>query len=303
MNNRKIEETELAMLINNRTMVDYLDRLRMLATSLFTWKGLDEVAGTGASRFLEQALYENGRACFVKDDKLGYMALKVNPSDKLNVYMLPTKVTAWSVGYNKQYDFDDIVYIMNNEIQKPTLASLELFAMRLYETERTIDVNLKAQKTPVLIEGDTKTILTLKNVYMQYSGNIPFIFGNKQFDISNKLNVLKTDAPYLIDKLDIHKHQVFNDELTENFDLEMILRKFGMSLRTFYREWKKYYTIPPAQYLIDLRLKYASEQLGNSSKKIYEIAAESGFCDPMYFNHCFSKRYGCSPLAYRKRTK
>lgn len=214
MNNRKIEETELAMLINNRTMVDYLDRLRMLATSLFTWKGLDEVAGTGASRFLEQALYENGRACFVKDDKLGYMALKVNPSDKLNVYMLPTKVTAWSVGYNKQYDFDDIVYIMNNEIQKPTLASLELFAMRLYETERTIDVNLKAQKTPVLIEGDTKTILTLKNVYMQYSGNIPFIFGNKQFDISNKLNVLKTDAPYLIDKLDIHKHQVFNDALT-----------------------------------------------------------------------------------------
>ena len=214
MNNRKIEETELAMLINNRTMVDYLDRLRMLATSLFTWKGLDEVAGTGASRFLEQALYENGRACFVKDPELGFMALKVNPSDQLNDYMLPTKVTAWSVGYNKQYDFDEVVYIMNNEIQKPTLASLELFAMRLYETERTIDVNLKAQKTPVLIEGDTKTILTLKNVYMQYSGNIPFIFGNKQFDISNKLNVLKTDAAYLIDKLDIHKHQVFNDALT-----------------------------------------------------------------------------------------
>ena len=37
---------------------------------------------------------------------------------------------------------------------------------------------------------------------MQYSGNTPFIFGNKQFDISNKLNVLKTDAPYIVDKLD-----------------------------------------------------------------------------------------------------
>ena len=49
---------------------------------------------------------------------------------------------------------------------------------------------------------------------MQYSGNTPFIFGNKQFDISNKLNVLKTDAPYLIDKLDVHKHQIFNDALT-----------------------------------------------------------------------------------------
>ena len=211
---KKINETELAMIINDRTMIDYLDRLRMLATSLFTWKGLDEVAGTGASRFLEQSLYENGRACFVKDDELGFLALKVNPSDKLNVYNLPIKVMTWSIGYNKQYDFDDVVYIMNNELEKPTTQSLELFAMRLYETERTIDVNLQAQKTPILIEGDTKTILTLKNVYMQYSGNTPFIFGNKQFDISNKLNVLKTDAPYLIDKLDIHKHQIFNDALT-----------------------------------------------------------------------------------------
>ena len=119
--------------------------------------------------------------------------------DKLNVYNLPVKVLAWSIGYNKTYAFDDIVYIMNNELELPTANTLSLFAYRLYETERTIDVNLIAQKTPVLIEGDTKTILTLKNVYMQYSGNTPFIFGNKQFDISNKLNVLKTDAPYLVD--------------------------------------------------------------------------------------------------------
>jgi hypothetical protein len=211
---KKINEIDLSMLVNDRTMIDYLDRLRMLATSLFTWKNLDKYAGTGASRFLEQSLYEQGRACFVKDDELGYLALKVNPSDKLNIYMLPTKVNAWSLGYNKEFEFDDIVYIMNNELQKPTLESLELFAYRLYETERTIDINLQAQKTPILIEGDTKTILTLKNVYMQYSGNTPFIFGNKQFDISNKLNVLKTDAPYLIDKLDVHKHQIFNDALT-----------------------------------------------------------------------------------------
>lgn len=210
----KISDFELTSFTNNLTYIDYLDRLRLLATSLFTWKNLDDVAGVGASRFLEQALYENGRACFVKDPELGFMALKVNPSDRLNVYNLPIKVEAWSIGYNKQYDFNDIVYIMNNELQKPTIETMQLFASRLYETERTIDVNLIAQKTPVLIEGDTKTILTLKNIYMQYSGNIPFIFGNKQFDISNKLNVLNTNAPYLIDKLDIHKHQIFNDALT-----------------------------------------------------------------------------------------
>ena len=211
---KKMSETDIAMNINNLTYIDYLDRLKLIATSLFTWKGLDEVAGFGASRFLELVLYENGRACFVKDSEKGYLALRVNPSDKLNVYMLPEKVLAWSLGYNKNYLFDDVIYIMNNNLEIPTSQSLQLFAYRLYETERTIDTNLIAQKTPVLIEGDTKTILTLKNVYMQYSGNTPFIFGNKQFDISNKLNVLKTDAPYLIDKLEDHKHEIWNEALT-----------------------------------------------------------------------------------------
>lgn len=211
---KKMTETDIAMNINNLTYIDYLNRLKLIATSLFTWKGLDEVAGFGASRFLELVLYENGRACFVKDKEKGYLALRVNPSDKLNVYMLPEKVLAWSLGYNKDYLFDDVIYIMNNNLEIPTSQSLQLFAYRLYETERTIDTNLVAQKTPVLIEGDTKTILTLKNVYMQYSGNTPFIFGNKQFDISNKLNVLKTDAPYLIDKLEDHKHEIWNEALT-----------------------------------------------------------------------------------------
>lgn len=210
----KLKETDLAMIINNQTYINYLDRLKLIACSLFTWEGLDEVAGFGASRFLEMSLYENGRACFVKDKDLGYLALKVNPSDKLNVYNLPEKVLAWSIGYNKNYKFDDVVYIMNNLLELPTSNTINLFAYRLYETERTIDTNLIAQKTPVLIEGDTKTILTLKNTYMSFAGNTPFIFGNKDYNINQKLNALKTDAPYLIDKLELHKHEIWNEALT-----------------------------------------------------------------------------------------
>lgn len=208
------KEVDLAMIINDATYLDYLDRLKMLAISLFEWENLDEIVGFGASKFLERVLYKNGRACFIKDETKGFMVLKANPCDKFNIYYLPEKVECFSLGYNKKYDFDDIVYIMNNLLEKPTFATLQLMAYRLFDTERTIDVNLTAQKTPVLIEGDHKTILTLKNVYMQYSGNTPFIFGNKQFDISNKLNVLKTDAPYLIDKLELHKHEIWNEALT-----------------------------------------------------------------------------------------
>ena len=209
-----ITDTELSMLLNNATAIDYEDRLHMLAVSLFNWDGLDEACGFGASRFLEESLYRYGKACVVKDEDLGLMALNVTPAGKLNIYYLPIKVNAFSTGYNKIYDFDDVVYIMNNEIQKPTKDTLTLFAARLYETERTADVNLQAQKTPVLIEGDKNTLLTLRNVYMNYSGNMPVIYGNKRFDLSNKLNVLRTDAPFIVDKLEEHKHNLWNDCMT-----------------------------------------------------------------------------------------
>ena len=55
MNNKS--ETELAMFLNNATYNDYYDRLKLIATSLFTWDGLEEVAGTGSARFLELCLY------------------------------------------------------------------------------------------------------------------------------------------------------------------------------------------------------------------------------------------------------
>lgn len=212
--NNKITDTELSMFLNNATIIDYEDRLHMLAVSLFTWKGLDEIAGFGASHFIEESLYRYGKACIVNDEEIGIKALNVTAAGKLNIYYLPVKVNAFSTGYNKIYDFDDVVYIMNNELQKPTQDTLRLFATRLYETERTSDVNLQAQKTPVLIEGDKNVLLTLKNTYMQYSGNMPVIYANKNFDVSSKLNVLRTEAPYIVDKLEDHKHNLWNDCMT-----------------------------------------------------------------------------------------
>ena len=210
----KFNQTKEAMFMNNATFIDYYDRMKLIATSIFTWKGLDDIAGFGASHFIEESLYRYGKACIVNDDEIGIKALNVTAAGKLNIYYLPVKVNAFSTGYNKIYDFDDVVYIMNNELQKPTKDTLTLFAARLYETERTSDVNLQAQKTPVLIEGDKNVLLTLKNTYMQYSGNMPVIYGNKNFDVSSKLNVLRTDAPYIVDKLEDHKHNLWNDCMT-----------------------------------------------------------------------------------------
>ena len=87
------------------------------------------------------------------------------------------------------------------------------FARRLYEVDRTMDVNLKAQKTPVLITGNEKQMNALKNLYKQYDGNEPVIFADKMFETS-AISCLRTDAPYLCDKLWNLKTNIWNEALT-----------------------------------------------------------------------------------------
>lgn len=208
------KEQNLSGIINNQTYIDYFNRLMLIAINMFEWVGLDDAFGVGAERMVETCLFNNGRCAFYKDPEKGLLVLNVNPSDKLNVYYLPEKVMLWSLGYNKTVPFSDCVYLMNNSIEYPTIATIQMYAYRLYETERTMDVNRSALKTPILLEGDEKSMLTLKNVYMQYSGNMPVIFGRKNFELNNKVNSIDTKVEPLLAELEDHKHDILNDCLT-----------------------------------------------------------------------------------------
>lgn len=50
-----------------------------------------------------------------------------------------------------------------------------MFAKRLYNLDRAIDVNANAQKTPVVIKCTQEERLTLMNLYKQWEGNEPMI--------------------------------------------------------------------------------------------------------------------------------
>ena len=91
---------------------------------------------------------------------------------------------------------------------------MELFANRLYEAERTCDVNIKAQKTPVLLTGDESFRLTMKNIYNKYDGNEPVIYGDKNQLGENVLRAIKTDAPFVADKVMEYKKEIWNEALT-----------------------------------------------------------------------------------------
>ena len=116
-------------------------------------------------------------------------------------------------GYSNQLTNKDSVLIYNNMLRTNSMLDVEMFAKRLYEFDRIIDVNVRAQKTPVLIECDENERLTMENLYMQFDGNKPIIFGSKQLNAKG-LTVLKTDAPFVADKIYQMKTQYWNEALT-----------------------------------------------------------------------------------------
>lgn len=205
-------EYESSVLMNNRTYIHYLNRLTELSISMFEWKNLPE---TVDPRYIELHLFENGCMVYFNDEVIGDLCLDCLPKGQLDVYGNPILRTAYS-GYNnyqKLLTESNSVIIWNNYLHTNSSVDIKMFARRLYALDRIIDVNANAQKTPVLVQGTEKQRLTLLNLYKEFEGNAPFIFGDKNLDL-NVLKVLQTEAPYVADKIYTLKTQIWNEVLT-----------------------------------------------------------------------------------------
>lgn len=198
-------------LLNNRTYLQYYNRLLELAINMYEWKNLPD---TVDERFLELTLFSDGMAVYFRDEILGDLCLQTMIGGNLDVYRIPMERTAYATnGYQVRLDPTNSVIIFNNYTHTNSMLDIEMYARRLYNIERTIDVNVNAQKTPVMVIGSEAQRLTLKNLMMQYDGNEPFIYGDDKLNV-NALNVLRLDAPYVADKLNILKRQIWNEALT-----------------------------------------------------------------------------------------
>ena len=109
---------------------------------------------------------------------------------------------------------DTCVLVMNNWDRIPTVATIQLFAYRLYEAEVTAMTNIKAQKTPILITVDESQRLMMENMYSQYEGNRPVIFGDKKQLADGVIKAIKTDAPFIADKVMDYKKEIWNEALS-----------------------------------------------------------------------------------------
>lgn len=215
---------------NNSTFYALSEWLYRLATSRFKWKNTPK---TWDIEFLEDVLYFEGVIACIYSDNYGLMLSRCCNNGKYNHYDLPTSIRlsganippemlskSYAVYNGNRLATDSkseiAVLIKNNKLMQPTKYLLDrLFTYRIYEIQRAMDVNTKQQKTPGILTGTDKQRLALLNLYKQYDGNQPFIFADKEF-LSNGdvLRYITTPAPFLLDKLAMAKHEVWNDALS-----------------------------------------------------------------------------------------
>lgn len=204
-----------AQALNNMTYTDYYYRLMLLARSVFKWEnlpnGIDE-------KWIEDFLYNQGHCIFFKDKNFGFVVAQANLG-RPNNYNEPTEITPVFNTCAEQFEIKqlengkDCILIRNNDVMLPTRYTINLFALRLTDIQRTIDVNIKAQKTPVIVTCSDRQKKSFQATVDQREDNQITIYGDPDLDIS-KITTLKTEAPIVFDKLQQHKHTIWNECMT-----------------------------------------------------------------------------------------
>ena len=206
----KRKRANLTDILNDLTFKKVFDKYKLLAVSAFEWEGLP--CGI-KSRHIEKLLFSHGRAIFFKDRKMSFMCLKCDDGIGVNVYGEPVQYLASGFGYRKYYDADKCVVIENNILRYATEPFIYFYVNKLTEAERTMDVNIKAVKTPIVFTCDEKNVLTFKQIFQQVDGNVPALFADKNIS-PDTINAFQTGAKFLCNDIMDYKKSVDNEVLT-----------------------------------------------------------------------------------------
>lgn len=205
-----------AMDITAFTFQDYYYRLAMLAQTRYKWNGLPNNID---ERHVERFLFNEGRCMFFRDKTVGWMVAKCAEAGSLNYYDDPTTLlpvaTNFAPDTPEAYENgESAVLILNNDYARPTAHTIMLYAARLTELQRTADINIHAQKTPVILKTTEKQRLSAKSVYNQWNGFEPLIIADKAIDEGITMEAIRIDAPVVFDKLTIEKNRTWQECMT-----------------------------------------------------------------------------------------
>ena len=222
-NGHRAEDSENAWM--NRASFDmYFYRLCEIGMSVFEWKNLPDGVD---ERMLEYWLFFNGFCLFFYDPDLaksestkmnapdGFAVLPCTLTGKWDMYNYPKDRTAYSMNGDLRVELteENSVICFNSQLRLSMFDNTLLFAKRLADIDRTIDINVHNQKSPRIIVTDDEQRLTFKNIELGLDGNQYSLMVDKNLDI-NQIKTLDLTAPFVGNDMRILRNQIWNDALT-----------------------------------------------------------------------------------------
>ena len=192
------------------------DRYKMLALNMFRWEGLPD---TIKSRHIENSLYHHGLCIIINDDNLGFISVPCNYGANLNINNEPTEVITTGYNYIKTIKYmsdkekDKCQLILNNDLAIGNKEYIEYFAQKMYEVDTVIRANINQQKYPWFIPCEPKLKNSIKLMFEKVDNLEPLILADKSI-ITEGIQVLTTNTPYVADKLNEYKFELEREILT-----------------------------------------------------------------------------------------
>jgi AraC-like DNA-binding protein len=90
------------------------------------------------------------------------------------------------------------------------------------------------------------------------------------------------------------------DDPGKNWDFELEAERLGLSMIHFRRLFRRTTGMPLWHYVLECRIRYASQLLISTDKLIKEVAHECGFNGVFHFSREFKKLMKKSPDSFRK---
>ncbi|MBA3708198.1 MAG: AraC family transcriptional regulator [Planctomycetes bacterium] len=91
------------------------------------------------------------------------------------------------------------------------------------------------------------------------------------------------------------------DHLAEPITLADLAHRSLLSISRFSAEFRTHLQASPIEYVLHLRLQHALHLLRDRNLSVAQVSVSVGFADPFYFSRQFRRRYGLSPMQYRRK--
>lgn len=187
--------------------------LTELSLNRFKWVGLPDSID---ERFMELTLFRNALCVFYREESANrYLAVQGTGVGNVNMYNNPTEFQVIGNSMvNKRLGAKQCVPIWANFLRIPDHDIVYLYATKLAEVDRTIEINLKSMRQSQIMFVDENQRLSYVNLMRQHQEGQPLILGTPGMDLS-KIQVfnLGIDKDQVVNLMDV-KARLWNEAMT-----------------------------------------------------------------------------------------